>query len=177
MIEEVLSVKCQVLSRARRAACSRSLLTSSFRPSSFRRNADRPEAIPQCVTGDGVFARKTQNTVLAHVVFWCSGILVFWAGAPKNAVLWTPAPCVFGTWHVAVWILGAKTTGTGGNWIEEAMAGSSIADCGLCKTKPIPRGRAEARDAESATIFRPHPRDRHNCFPVDLPFPRAYDHF
>jgi hypothetical protein len=38
------------------------------------------------VVGDGVFARRIQNTVLAYVVFWCSGVLVFWAGAPKNAV-------------------------------------------------------------------------------------------
>jgi hypothetical protein len=29
----------------------------------------------QCVGGDGVFVRKMQNTVLACVVFWCSGIL------------------------------------------------------------------------------------------------------
>ena len=29
----------------------------------------------QFVVGDGVFARKTQNTVLAYAVFWYSGIL------------------------------------------------------------------------------------------------------
>ncbi len=125
MIEEVLSVKCQVLSRARRSACSHGLLTSNS-----RRNADWPEAIPQCVTGDGVSARKTQNTVLAHVVFWCSGILVFWAGGPKNAVLGTPAPCVFGTWHVArgTWRSGFSGQKRGGQPAlgqEKLMAGSS----------------------------------------------------
>jgi hypothetical protein len=33
------------------------------------------EAIPSALAEMAFFARKTQNTVLACVVFWCSGIL------------------------------------------------------------------------------------------------------
>jgi hypothetical protein len=38
---------------------------------------------------------------------WYSGVLVFWAGAPKNAVLGV-ARCVLGTRHVPVRVFGAK---------------------------------------------------------------------
>jgi hypothetical protein len=57
---------------------------------------------PQYGVGDGVFARKTKNTVSG-----LCGLLVFWyfGLAPlKTRFLW-PWGCVFGTWHVAVWIL------------------------------------------------------------------------
>ncbi len=53
---------------------------------------------PQCVARDGVFTQKTQNTVLAHVVFWCSGILGW---RPERRGSGASARCVFGTWHVA----------------------------------------------------------------------------
>jgi hypothetical protein len=33
------------------------------------------EAIPSALVEISLFVRKTQNTVLACVVFWCSGIL------------------------------------------------------------------------------------------------------
>ncbi len=145
MIEEALSVKWQVLSQARRAAGSRSLLTSNF-----RRNADWSEAIPQCVTGDGVSAQKTQTASST-----LCGIPFFWAGAPKSAVLGTLALCVCGTWHVAVWIFGAKTRGTGGNWIGEADG--RVFDCGLCKTNPISAWQTGRMGSESATTPRAQP--------------------
>jgi hypothetical protein len=34
-----------------------------------------------------------------------------------------------------------------------------VSDGETCRTNPIPRGRAEARDVESAIICRPHPRE------------------
>jgi hypothetical protein len=57
-------------------------------------------------TGSRVFARKTQNTVLAYVGFWCSGILGW---RPEKRGFGAPARHGFGTWHVAIWIFGAKT--------------------------------------------------------------------
>jgi len=48
---------------------------------------------PQFVAGDGVFARDTPNTRIPLPPVWSSGL----------------ARCVFGTWHVAAWILGAIT--------------------------------------------------------------------
>ena len=54
------------------------------------------QAIPQCLARDGVFVRKTQNTVLG-----ICGILVFWYSglAPRKTRFWdTGTVCI---WHVA----------------------------------------------------------------------------
>ncbi len=48
---------------------------------------------PRLVIGDGVFVREEQTPSSG----WC-GIVVFWAGAPKNAVLGDGTLCI---WHVA----------------------------------------------------------------------------
>jgi hypothetical protein len=74
---------------------------------------------PQFVAGDGVLVRRTQNTVLAYVVFW--------AGTRENAVLGVGHP-----WHVAVWILGAK------NKANSRLSGRREG-CGICRrTADIP---------------------------------------
>jgi hypothetical protein len=93
------------------------LQSSYFRfcTSDFRRNADWPEPILPCVAGDGVSARKTQTASSG-----LCGILVFRAGGPKKRGFGARARRVFGTWHVAVWISGARTRGTAGTWAGEA---------------------------------------------------------
>ncbi len=103
---------------------------------------------PQFVTGDGILVRKTQIASFA----W-SGILVFWAGAPENAVLGAPARCVFGTWHVAVWIFGAKTRGIKGtacggatDYAKQSQFGKSV----KCKVSSVKLGKPGDESWESS---------------------------
>ena len=96
----VSSVKFPVLRRARRWSGLQTLhVTLQTWPKAGCTNKPNWPATPggrrnsRFVGGDGVLARRTQNTVLAHVVFW--------AGAPKNAVL-GPRHGVYlarGTWR------------------------------------------------------------------------------
>jgi hypothetical protein len=85
------------------------------------------------VVGDGVFAQKIQNTVLAYVVFWCSGVLGW---RPEKRGSGAPARCVLGTWHVAIWIFGAKTRvvrETAGKSAGEAVSrGSNVQNKANC---------------------------------------------
>src|SRR3974390_1249877 len=85
---------------------------------------------PRFVTGDGVFARKTQNTVSG-----LCGILVFWYSgpAPRKTRFWgTGTLCI---WHVARGGLdfwgqneGSKGDSASGEPIVQNEANSSIAD-------------------------------------------------
>ncbi len=69
------------------------------------------EAIPRSLPEMAFLREKPRIPFRARVVFWCSGILGW---RPQKRGFGAPAPCVFGTWHVAVWILGAKTRGNRG---------------------------------------------------------------
>src|SRR3974390_3829731 len=91
--------------------------------------ASLAEEIPGSLPGTAFLREKPRIPFRACVVFWCSGIL---GRRPEKRGFGAPAPCVFGTWHVAVWIFGAKTRGARGT----AHRGSL-----LCKTKPILRLR------------------------------------
>ena len=137
----VSSVKFPVLRRARRWSGLQTLhVTLQTWPKAGCTNKPNWPATPggrrnsRFVGGDGVLARKTQNTVLAHVVFWCSGILGW---RPEKRGSGAPAWCVFGTWHVAGWIFGAKTRGDNGDSLRRGDR--------LCKTKPIARSGAPRR--------------------------------
>ncbi len=124
MIEEVLSVKWQVLSRARRGGV---LSQSSYLELSAERRLARGN--PPVRHRRWRFCAKNPEYrfgLCGILVFWYSGILGW---RPEKRVFGTLALCVFGTWHVAVWIFGAKTRGTGGNWIGEADGW--VFDCGL----------------------------------------------
>ncbi len=113
------------------------------------------------VVGDGVFARKTQNTVLGMcgiLVFWYSGILGW---RPEKRGSGAPARCAFGTWHVAVvkcQVLSGASRAAGprspptSNFTlhtSSSAAGRSCDNASLPgvvpATKPIARSRAPRR--------------------------------
>jgi hypothetical protein len=68
-------------------------------------DAARAAAIPSSLPEMAFSHEEFRIPFRACVVFWCSGVLG-WRREKRG--LGTPAPCVFGTWHVAVWVFGAR---------------------------------------------------------------------
>ena len=132
---------------------------------------------PQFFAGNGVLARKTQTASSGGC-----GILVFWAGTSKNAVLGTPAPCVFGTWHVAVWIFGPQMrvvtcSSWGPSSTRSAVLGEPLLGVGSpsCATPEQPLlNQAQSGDGRlvSGSIVENEPNPCHDADPeIGVPGP------
>jgi hypothetical protein len=106
----------------RHSLCARS--ERRFRTTEHRGHGDTALAaeIPSLLPGMAFLGEKSR---IPSWLMWYSGILGW---RPQERGSWHRGVCLFGTWHVAIWIFGAKTR----------VVNLSIADC--AKRTQFPAG-------------------------------------
>ncbi len=149
MIEEVSSVKWQVLSRARRAARSHSLLTSDFTLRTFGGTPTGQRQSPSASPEMAFLRGKPRIPFRVYVVFWCSGILGWRSGFLAQRRGWCEGsgirPCR----------LGVRLGGKLGKGLHLAFHPVQYSACSWVQNRPGIRRRA--RHVNTAM---PHPVER-----------------